>query len=175
VDIIAGTMPLLASQVGVWEGTYVHFDSDHHEIDRHSSRLVCRLFDGDDGVARLTQSNIYDWADGTREIRYFDGTYRDDRVWFDNENIVGWTGSIALDETDRTMMVGWVRAGEPDFRFYEMITVAEDGQAKNRTWHWYRKGRLFQRTLINETRVSTDWRSHDDPSYYAFRPRAPAA
>lgn len=172
MGIIADTMPLVASQQGVWEGTYVHLDADHREIDRHSSRLVCRLFDGDDGTARLAQSNIYDWADGTREVRYFDGVFRDDRVWFDNENIVGWTGAISLDETNRTIMVGWVRTGEPDFRFYEMITVAEDGQAKNRTWHWYRKGRLFQRTIINEALVSKDWRAYDDPGYYAYRPRA---
>ena len=78
---------------------------------------------------------------------------------------------IAVTSTDRTIMVGWVRTGEPDFRFYELITVAADGDAKNRTWHWYRKGRLFQRTLINEVRISHDWEQFDDPHYYAFRPR----
>ena len=111
----------------------------------------------DIGEARLAQTNIYDWADGSREIRYFDGVFRGDRVWIDNVNITGWTAAVSLDETNRTIMVGWVRAGEPDFRYYEMITVAEDEEAKNRTWHWYRKGRLFQRTIINEKRVSRDW------------------
>lgn len=174
MGIIESRMPLVAEQQGVWEGEYVHLDADHREIDRHRSRLVCRLFDGEDGEARLAQTNIYDWADGTREIRYFDGVFRDDRIWIDNVNITGWTAAVGLDRTDRTIMVGWVRAGEPDFRYYEMITVAEDGGAKNRTWHWYRRGRLFQRTIINEERVSRDWRDHDDPSYYAFRPRAAA-
>lgn len=172
VGVIAARMPLVASQAGVWEGEYVHLDAEHNVIDRHRSRLVCRLFDGDDGKARLAQSNIYDWPDATREIRYFDGVFREDRVWFDNENILGWTGAITLDDTNRTIMVGWVRAGEPDFRYYEMITVAEDGNAKNRTWHWYRKGRLFQRTIINEVRVSREWEPYDDDSYYTFRPRA---
>ena len=50
--------------------------------------------------------------------------------------------------------------------------MAEDGDAKNRTWHWYRKDRLFQRTVINENRVSRDWQAYDDPSYYSYRPRA---
>jgi len=172
MGVIASTMPLLAAQAGVWDGEYVHLDTDHNVIDRHRSRLVCRLFDGDDGKARLAQTNIYDWADGTREIRYFDGVFKGDRIWIDNVNIKGWSGSVALDETGRTIMVGWVRTGEPDFRFYELITVAEDGDAKNRTWHWYRKGRLFQRTLINEVRISHDWEQFDDPHYYAFRPRA---
>lgn len=173
MGIIASMMPLVASQAGVWDGEYVHLDADHKEIDRHRSRLVCRLHDGEDGEARLAQTNIYDWADGTREIRYFDAVFRGDRLWIDNVNINGWTAAVSLDQTDRTIMVGWTRAGEPDFRYYEMITVAEDGNAKNRTWHWFRKGRLFQRTIINEARTSNDWEAHDDPSYYAFRPRAP--
>ena len=84
-----------------------------------------------------------------------------------------WVAPLAMDETQRTIMVAWTRAGQPDFRYYEMITVAEDGLAKNRTWHWYEKGRLFQRTLINEDYVTADWQALDDPAYYAFQPRAP--
>jgi hypothetical protein len=168
---IAATMPVVAAQAGVWQGEYVHFDEAHREIDRHRSKLVCRLFDGE---ARLAQSNIYDWADGTREVRYFDGRLRGDRIIFDNVNIDGWAAPLAMDATDRTIMVLWVRAGEPDFRYYEMITVAEDGKAKNRTWHWYRKGRLFQRTLINEELVTRDWQAHDSLDLYAFSPRSAA-
>lgn len=174
MGVISDTMPLIASQAGVWEGEYVHLGADHVVIDRHQSRLVCRLLDDEDGQARLAQTNIYDWADGTREIRYFDAVCRGDRLWVDNVNIDGWVAAIPFDATDRTIMVAWTRAGEPDFRYYEMITVAEDGNAKNRTWHWYRKGRLFQRTVINEVRISEDWRAYDDPSYYEFRPRAAA-
>ncbi|MDE2442477.1 MAG: DUF3598 domain-containing protein, partial [Betaproteobacteria bacterium] len=107
-----------------------------------------------------------------QEIRYFDGIFQDDRIWIKNDLIDGFVGALNYDETNRTIMVGWTRTHEPDFRYYEMITVAEDGQAKNRTWHWYRKGRLFQRTVINENRISRDWQAHDDPSYYSYRPRA---
>jgi hypothetical protein len=170
--VISERMPLVAAQAGVWQGEYVHLDANHNVIDRHRSQLVCRLFDGENGKARLSQTNIYDWPDATREIRYFDGLFRGDRIWIDNVNINGWTAAVDLDETNRTIMVGWVRAGEPDFRYYEMITVAEDNLAKNRTWHWYRKGRLFQRTIINEVRISHNWEEYDDPSYYEYRPRA---
>ncbi|RYY27035.1 MAG: DUF3598 domain-containing protein [Sphingomonadales bacterium] len=172
MQIIAEKQPIVADQAGVWEGEYVHLDADHNIIDRHKSRLVCRLEDGPDGVAKLSQTNIYTWADNTQEIRYFDGTFQGDRVWIKNDLIDGWTGAIEMDATNRTIMVGWTRAHEPDFRYYEMITVAEDGNAKNRTWHWYRKGRLFQRTVINENRIARDWQAHDDPSYYTFKPRA---
>jgi hypothetical protein len=171
MGVIADTMPIVAAQAGVWRGEYVHFDADHSEIDRHRSTLICRLLDGPDGEARLTQTNVYDWADGSREIRYFDGRLNGDRIDISNENIEGWVAPLAMDATGRTIMVLWTRAGAPDFRYYEMITVSADGLAKNRTWHWYDKGRLFQRTLINEDYVSSDWQAYDDPAYYAFRTR----
>lgn len=172
MGIISKSLPLVADQEGVWEGEYVHFDEHHREIDRHQSRLICRLNDGPDGEATLSQTNIYTWADGEREIRFFEGVYRDDRIWIVNELIEGWTSAVTLDTTERTIMVAWTRPDEPDFRYYEMITVAEDGNSKNRTWHWYRKGRLFQRTLINEVRVTREWPPYDDPGFYAYRPRS---
>lgn len=174
MNIIASAQPLVADQAGVWDGEYLHLDADHREIDRHASRLICRLEDGPDGQARLRQTNIYTWPDGQREIRYFEGVYRGDRLWIRNELIDGWTSAITLDATARTIMVAWTRPAEPGFRYYELITVSEDGEAKNRTWHWYREGRLFQRTLINETRVARDWQRYDDPAYYRFHPKGPA-
>jgi hypothetical protein len=89
MGLIAGAMPLLASQTGVWEGEYVHFDADHREIDRHKSRLLCRLQPTQDGGEKLVQTNIYDWADGSREIRYFEGILAGDRINISNENING--------------------------------------------------------------------------------------
>ncbi len=168
MSCIAKLMPLIALMEGVWVGEYVHVDSDHQEIDRHRSKLICHI----EGEDRLIQSNIYDWADGTREVRYFDGQLAGDRLLISNENIEGWVAPLAQDATARTIMVMWARAGAPDFRYYEMITVSEDGLAKNRTWHWYDKGRLFQRTLINEMLITRDWQAHDSPSFHAYHPRA---
>lgn len=170
--MIEARMPVVAAQAGIWAGEYVHFDADHREIDRHASRLVCRLFDGPDGAARLTQTNIYDWADGSREIRYFDGTLHGDRILIRNETIDGWVAPLREDATGRTIMVAWVSMIDPSLRYYEMITLAQDMRHKNRVWHWYRDGALFQRTLINERKISDDWREDDDPSYYGYSPRS---
>ncbi len=171
MGIIAKNMPLVAQQAGVWEGEYVHVDANHQEIDRHQSRLICRLHDSEDDGAILNQSNIYTWADGTREIRFFEGVYKNDRLHIKNDLIDGWTASIDLDETNSTIMVQWVRPGETGFRYYEIITLSEDGQQKNRTWHWYRNNQLFQRTLINENRISDDWQAHDSEEYLHYQPR----
>ncbi|MEM7704081.1 MAG: DUF3598 domain-containing protein [Pseudomonadota bacterium] len=170
-QIIAEKQALVADQAGVWDGEYVHLDASHEVIDRHRSRLICRLEDGADGVAMLKQTNIYTWADQQQEVRYFEGVFRKDRVWIQNDLIDGWTSAISQDQTQRTIMVGWVRVAEPDFRFYELITLSEDANEKSRTWHWYRHGRLFQRTLINETRTARDWRPFDDPGFFVSRPK----
>lgn len=169
---IANAIPLLTHHLGVWEGEYVHFDADHREIDRHSSRLLCRFAVEPDGTEKLVQTNIYNWPDGSREIRFFEGRLSGGRILISNENIDGWVAALEGDETERTVMVLWTRVGAPDFRYYEMITLSEDGQSKNRTWHWYDKGRLFQRTLINEHYAGPDWQAHDHPDFYAYRPRA---
>ena len=48
MGVIAERSPLVADQAGVWEGEYVHLDADHNIIDRHQSKLICRLVDGPD-------------------------------------------------------------------------------------------------------------------------------
>ncbi len=171
MGVITDAMPMVADQAGVWDGEYVHVNEKHEVIDRHKSRLVCRLQEDDPANAKLAQTNIYTWADGSREIRYFETLFKGDRLWVDNDLIKGWVGMDALDLTNRTILVGWVSKLDPGLSFYEFITVALGGNAKNRTWHWYREGRLFQRTVINEVRTSRDWQSYDDPSYYAYKLR----
>lgn len=171
---ISGKMPLVADQAGVWDGEYVHVDANHTVIDRHRSRLVCRLQEDDPAQARLAQTNIYTWDDGSREIRYFEVALKGDRLWVDNDLITGWVGPDRLDQTNRTILVGWVNKLDPHLSFYEFITLSADGSHKNRTWHWYRDGKLFQRTLINETRTSRDWQAHDHPDYYAYQARGRA-
>ncbi|MFK7957650.1 MAG: hypothetical protein AB8B96_16240 [Lysobacterales bacterium] len=174
MGIVAQTQPLIADMAGVWEGEYVHVDLNHQEFDRHQSQLLVRLHDQDtdDAPGVIKQTNIYTWADGEQEVRYFEGDYHDGHIRLDNELITGWTGAISLDPTGRTLMVGWTRPSEPGFRYYEIITVSEDGESRNRTWHWYRKDRLFQRTLINERRTSRDWQSYDQPHFYKTEPRS---
>jgi len=180
MGIITDTMPLIASQAGVWEGNYLHLDANNKEIDRHQSRLVCRLFDNNKGrnknEARITQSNIYTWSDGTQEIRYFEAFLAGNRFVLKNDLIDGWMATLDQDtntcQTGSTIFVQWTRPSEPGFHYYEMITVADDGLSKNRTWHWYRNNELFQRTVVNERRISHTWDEQDDPSYFQYRPRS---
>ena len=155
-------MPLLARHEGVWEGYYRYYDSQGNKTDEHKSRLICRIRDDKE----YHQTNLYRWADGKKETRDFPARIDDGRLWFATE-ISGWAAAIDLDEHKRTMMLQWTRVGEPDLYLYEMIQISDDGEARARVWHWFRNDRLWQRTLVDEMRVSTDWAGYEglDPAY----------
>lgn len=158
-------MPLLARHEGVWEGHYRYFDVAGNKIDEHRSRLLCRF---PDTGRPYHQTNLYAWANGKTETRDFPASVREGRLWWDNEFIKGWACDVALDDLKRTTMLYWTRTGEPDLCLYEMIQLSDDGQSRARVWQWFKADRLFQRTLVDERRVSNDWRSYDGkPFAYA--------
>lgn len=150
-------MPLLARHEGVWDGTYIHYDAAGEQIDEHASRLFCRVLD--EGPHPYHQTNYYTWPDGRTEMRDFPAEYRDGRVWWNSDLIVGWAAEVPLDQNNRTMMLYWQRTGDPSLYLYEMIQLADDGETRCRTWHWIRNGQLETRTAIQERRVSHDWRA----------------
>jgi hypothetical protein len=80
-------MPLLARHEGVWDGVYTYYNAAGEKVDEHTSRLFCRF--PDEGPHPYHQTNHYTWPDGRTEIRDFPAAYRDKRVWWDNELIVG--------------------------------------------------------------------------------------
>lgn len=151
-------MPLLARHEGVWEGVYRYYDAAGNKIDEHRSRLLCRF--PATGPA-YHQTNLYKWADGRTEVRDFPASIVNGRISWDNELINGWAADVPLDDFKRTTMLNWTRTGEPDLYLYEMIQISDDGQSRSRTWQWFKQDRLFQRTLIDETFISSDWKSWD--------------
>jgi len=156
-------LPLLARHEGIWDGWYRYYDPAGDKTDEHRSRLVCRFTD--DGPHPYQQTNHYSWADGRTEVREFPASYQYGRLTFDNELITGWAAESALDDFHRTVMLHWIRKGEPDLYLYEMIQISDCSQYRHRIWHWYRSGRIVQRTLIDEQRVPGDWRKIAGPSF----------
>ena len=157
--------PLLARHEGVWDGWYRYYDAAGDKIDEHRSRLVCRFPDG--GRFAYDQTNHYSWADGRRDVRGFPANAgpTGDRIVFDSDLIDGWAADVALDTAARTTMLHWVRRNEPGVYLYEMIQISDCGRYRSRVWHWFRDGRLFQRTLIDEEKVSSQWRGITGPSF----------
>jgi hypothetical protein len=150
-------LPILARMEGVWEGWYRYYDADTGKlVDEHRSRLLCRF--PEDGPFPYHQTNYYFWADGRTEVRDFPAEFRDGRIWWDNPLIKGWAAAMQPDDFARSSCLNWVRTGEPDIYLYEMIQLSDDDQYRSRTWQWFRRGRCFQRTLIDEVFVARDWR-----------------
>lgn len=149
-------MPLLARHEGVWDGEYRYFNAAGVQVDAHASRLFCRF---DNQGHPYHQTNYYSWPDGRTEVREFPAEYRDKRIWWNNELIIGWAAEVGLDEKSRTMMLYWQRTGDPSLYLYEMIQLSDDGQSRCRTWHWIRNGVIETRTAIDEKFVTRDWRS----------------
>ncbi len=140
-------MPVLARHEGEWEGVYIHVDADNREIDRHASHLKCAF--PDDGPFAYYQINTYLWEDGRTEELHFPATYKDKRIWWDTDRIEG----SAWEVDERTVMLTWVRKGEPGTYLYEMIQISEDGAHRGRTWHWFENDQLVKRTCIKERRI----------------------
>jgi hypothetical protein len=151
-----------ARQRGVWEGWYRFYDAATGRLtDQHRSRLLCRIIE-EEGKPPYHQTNQYFWEDGRTDIREFPADYRDGRIWFDNDLITGWAAPMKPDDFNRTTVLNWTRIGEPDLFLYEMIQHSDNGINRARTWQWFREGVCFQRTLIDEKRVTRDWRSWTD-------------
>lgn len=156
-------MPYLARHEGVWDGSYRYYDADGNKTDEHRSRLICRFTDSEQHPYH--QTNQYSWADGRKEVRDFLTRYQFGRIIFDNELIYGWCSEIAEDDLHRTLMLYWLRKGEEKMELYEMIQLSDCGLYRNRVWQWYKNSRLVQRTLIDEQRVSAQWRQIEGASF----------
>ena len=139
-------MPLLARHEGVWEGVYIHVDADNNVIDRHKSRLQCTF----PSEAEYHQINTYTWDDGRTEEIHFPSTYRDGKIWWDNERIIG----NCWEADPQTIMLRWERKDLPNAYLYEMIQLSADGNDRARTWHWFENDELYKRTCIKEKRVA---------------------
>lgn len=151
---LATQMPLLAKQAGVWVGTYRYYDADGNKIDEHASRLTCRVLT--EGPWQYHQTNEYSWADGRTEVREFRGNFIDGKLRFDSDLIEGWAAEEPLDEYRRTLLLYWVRRGEPDTYLYEMIQVDDACQLRTRVWQWINAGVCRMRTLIDERKLTDD-------------------
>jgi hypothetical protein len=141
-------MPVLARHEGEWHGTYTYLGEHDEIVDQHASVLRCTFPDADDHD--YFQTNDYTWADGKTEHHEFPAIYRDRAIHFDTERIKGQCWEI----DERCLVLHWVYQADTDVYLYELIHLDDGGKNRTRTWHWFRDGVCFQRTLIAERKVS---------------------
>lgn len=140
-------MPALLAHEGAWGGTYRVVDLQGATIDQHESRVECVF--PDDGPFHYVQRNRFTWADGRTRNVEFGGVLRDKRIFWDTDTFsgYGWT------TRDNVVLLTLDRKDVKNASFTEIIVLGNNHEHRARTWHWFRHGVLYQRTLCDEQRA----------------------
>ena len=101
------------------------------------------------GDSAYTQHNHFTYADGSQKTVSFPGVQKGDRIWWDTDTFSGYGWEAGAD----TVMLKLDRKDIPGAYFLEVIILSENNLDRARTWHWFKDGKLFQRTLCDEHRV----------------------
>ncbi len=138
-------MPSVLRHEGVWKGQYQHIDIHGKVIDQHASRVECVFPDSGDEV--YIQKNHFTWDDGREHSVSFGGIIDGDKIFWNTPTFLGYgwaaSQSVFLLELERKDVV--------DASFSEAIVLGESGRHRARTWHWFKDGKCYQRTLCNES------------------------
>ncbi|MEO0981016.1 MAG: hypothetical protein AAFX03_00020 [Pseudomonadota bacterium] len=140
--------PATRAHEGVWEGTYTHLNAAAEVEDRHRSRVVCE-FPDDGGPVFYRQHIRFEWEDGRVREDVFEGAPRAGRLWYDTPTFSG----SSWETHDGLILLNLARKDEPGANFFEVIAMGEGGRRRARTWHWFRDGALYRRTLCDEARI----------------------
>lgn len=140
-------MPVLARHEGDWVGSYTLVDTTGKVLDKHQSYLTCQF--PENVPHSYYQINRYTWDDGKQEEHQFPATYKDKKIWFDTERILG----KAWEVDDSTVILWFSYKTVPAMYLYEMIQISPDNNYRARTWQWFKDNQIYQRTLIQEERV----------------------
>lgn len=143
---MAKLMPVLARSGGKWVGTYTHIDPAGTVLETYEVRCTSGFPTDGSADYRLDTHNI--WADGREARATHLADYRDGQLHWRGGVLVG-----AMREVDDAIYLKFSFAADPALVVHEMIQVSQDGQARARTWHWFRDDRLFKITLTNERRA----------------------
>jgi hypothetical protein len=138
-------MPTMRSHEGIWEGHYRHIGRDGTLEDTHKTRVICEF--PETGPTAYIQRNHFTWEDGRTYEAVLNGTFRDNRLWWDEPTFKGYAwehGGVIFLELDRK--------DEPGSTMRECILMGANGH-RSRTWHWFRDGQLYRRTLADEVKV----------------------
>lgn len=153
-------LPAIATQQGVWQGTFRRYDADGRLVAEFPSEIVARIYP-DGARLRYHQTNIYRAAGEPEQRIDSYGEVRDGRVWFSNERLDGWSMDMPGDASGRGAVLFMAYKDGSDQSVYEIITRSEDGSRRSRATQYFAAGALLRRTLIDERKVTDDWRAWD--------------
>ena len=152
-DRVEEAIPALLAHEGVWSGTYRVVDLKGKIVEQHESRVEC-IFP-EDGEFHYVQRNRFTWPDGRVRVVEFGGTLDGERIFWDTRTFKGYGWATR----DGVILLTLDRKDVKRASFTEIIVMGANGDNRARTWHWFRDGALYQRTLCDEHREPVSRRS----------------
>lgn len=146
--VLRNVMPFIFEHEGVWEGVYRHIDVGGNVLDVHKSRVECVF--PEDGEVVYIQKNRFEWDDGRVVTYEFPGILKNDRIYWDTETFSGYGWQV----NENLFVLELDRKDDIGSKFYEMIVMDNNKNSRARTWHWFKNGTCFKRTLCDEQKVS---------------------
>lgn len=140
-------MPVMLKHEGIWQGVYRHLDVNGDLIDQHDSKVICEF--PESGDSAYTQHNYFSWADGSSSQVSFHGRQQGDKILWDTDTFSGYGWEAGAN----TVILKLDRKDIPGAYFLEVIILSDNNIDRARTWHWFKDGKLFRRTLCDEHRV----------------------
>jgi hypothetical protein len=153
-------MPAVARQQGVWRGVFRRYDASGQLLAEFPSEIIVRV-ETDGAAPRYRQTNIYRPAGAPVQRIESSGEIRDGRLWFENERLRGWSMDIQGDQQGLGAVLVMHYTDGSRQSVYEIITRSEDGRRRWRATQYFQDGKLTRRTLIDEEKVTDDWRAWD--------------
>jgi len=141
-------MPAMLDHAGTWAGVYTHVDKDLNVLDKHKTRVHCEF--PKTGKYAYIQHNHFTWEDGREHKAQLPGIYRAGRLWWDTDTFHG----SAWQTKDDLILLNLSRKDDPGAHFFEIIAMGDTKTHRARTWHWFKNGALYKRTLCDEWKVA---------------------
>lgn len=140
----------MRDHAGIWQGTYTHMDETAQILEQHQARVTCEF--PTTGPYVYIQHNVFTYEDGREYRAELPGVFRDGRLWWDTKTFHG----SAWETHDGLILLNLTRKDVPGAIFFEVIMMGDTGEHRARTWHWFKEGKLYKRTLCDERRIKEE-------------------
>jgi hypothetical protein len=158
---LAQVMPVMARHEGVWEGMFRRLNPEGQILEAFKAQITVRYFPDERWPEVYHQTNRYFLPDG--KITQYDtmGGFKDGKLVFESARVIGWSLDDPTDIYKRNALMFMDYVQEPGLHVYEIMQISDCNRYRTRMAQFLKDGRTFQRTLIDEERLTTDWAAVD--------------
>jgi hypothetical protein len=155
--VISQRFPVMARHEGVWQGIHRKLDAAGNPTRSYRSTVIVRYMDAEPDGTVMRQTDIHHFDDRPDEVIETTGCVEGNLIVFRTDRVDGFAGDLN-DPGQRACFVyldiKYIPGGAS---MYEMVEISPDGRSRHIGTQLLKDGRLLERTLIDEAKVSDDW------------------